>query len=302
MRAYDSRDVARAAVTAALVIASVAAPLCLPAAPQNGSASPAAMVRIPAGTYLPLYREPSPTLPTTPGVAEIVAKPPASVPAPATRRRVAAFEMDVTQVTNAQYLDFVRDHPQWRRSKVKRLLAEATYLAHWQGDLELGSLAPPDSPVVNVSWFAARAYLRAQGKELPTVDQWEYVAAASEQARDASRDPTFIDRLRAWYGLPVPQRLPAVSTGFKNVYGIQGVHGLVWEWTLDFNSALVTGESRADGSLERTLYCGAGATGATDFDNYPAFMRYALRSSLQARYSVGSLGFRGVRSLTGATP
>lgn len=204
--------------------------------------------------------------------------------------------MDVYAVTNGEYLEFVRRHPEWRRSGAKKLFTDAAYLQHWQGDLELGPLAPPESPVVNVSWFAARAYLKAHGKELPTVDQWEYAAAASDTRADASRDPVFLDQLRHWYGRPVPARLPTVGTTFRNLHGIADLHGVVWEWTLDFNSALVTGESRGDSALERTLYCGSGAAGAADFENYPAFMRYALRSSLEARYSVGSLGFRGVRA------
>ncbi len=215
---------------------------------------------------------------------------------PTPRRQVRAFDIDVYPVTNAQFLAFVHQHPEWRKSRAKALFVDANYLANWAGDLELGAMAPPGSPVVNVSWFAARAYLRAQGKDLPTVDQWEYVAAASDAARDASRDPAFLDRLRRWYGGAVPRPLPAVGSGFSTVYGAHDLHGLVWEWTLDFNSALVTGESRGDSALERTLYCGSGAVGSADFENYPAFMRYALRSSLEARYSVGSLGFRGVKN------
>lgn len=241
-----------------------------------------AMVRIPAGGYAPLYRQPTNDEGTDWRIAP--------------RRRVDAFEMDVHAVTNAQFLAFVHQHPQWRKSQAKTLFVDRNYLAHWKGDLELGDMAPPASPVVNVSWFAARAYLRAQGKELPTVDQWEYVAAASETVRDASRESAFLERLRGWYGLAVPQPLPPVGSGFSTVYGAHDLHGLIWEWTLDFNSALVTGESRGDSALDRTLYCGSGAMGAADFENYPAFMRYAMRSSLEARYGVGSLGFRGVRN------
>jgi formylglycine-generating enzyme required for sulfatase activity len=239
------------------------------------------MVRVPAGSYLPLYRQPNKE---------------GEEPGRVRRRQVAAFDMDVHPITNAEYLAFVHQHPQWRKSQAKKLFVDRAYLAHWKGDLELGEMAPPASPVVNVSWFAARAYLRAQGKDLPTVDQWEYVAAASETERDASREPAFLHRLRAWYGRAVPRPLPPVGSGFRTVYGANDLHGIVWEWTLDFNSALVTGESRGDSALERTLYCGSGAVGAADFENYPAFMRYALRSSLEARYSVGSLGFRGVRN------
>lgn len=271
--------------TVAVVAGAVAAFAFLGPGGGHGADAGTGMVRVPAGSYVPLYREPTDTQ-----------TPPDSPP---TRRRVAAFDMDIYPVTNAQFLAFVHQHPEWRRSQAKALLVDANYLAHWTSDLELGPMAPAGSPVVNVSWFAARAYLRAQGKALPTVDQWEYVAAASETAQDASRDPEFLDRLRRRYGRAIPRPLPAVGTGFATVYGARDLHGLVWEWTLDFNSALVTGESRGDSALERTLYCGSGAMGAADFENYPAFMRYAVRSSLEGRYAVASVGFRGVRNYGG---
>jgi formylglycine-generating enzyme required for sulfatase activity len=85
-----------------------------------------------------------------------------------------------------------------------------------------------------------------------------------------------------------------VDRSFSNIYGVKGLHDLVQEWTEDFNSALVTGESRADGARDRALFCGSGAIGAADFEDYGAFMRYAFRSSLDARYSLANLGFRGV--------
>ena len=274
--------------TVAIVLALAAAGAAWSTPVAGRGADPdARFVRIPAGSYLPLYR-----LPTATGEKPGVAR----------RRQVPAFEMDVHPVTNAEFLAFVHQHPQWRKSQAKRLFVDGAYLGHWKGDLELGELAPPASPVVNVSWFAARAYVRAQGKELPTVDQWEYVAAASDTQRDASRQADFLDRLRGWYSRSAPRPLPSVGSGFRTVYGARDLHGLVWEWTLDFNSALVTGESRGDSALERTLYCGSGAMGAADFENYPAFMRYAMRSSLEARYSVNSLGFRGVRNQEGVRP
>ncbi|MEI7782572.1 MAG: formylglycine-generating enzyme family protein, partial [Planctomycetota bacterium] len=69
----------------------------------------------------------------------------------------------------------------------------------------------------------------------------------------------------------------------------------VWEWVDDFNTAMVTGESRADNGVERDLFCGAGAAGAQDTGNYAAFMRLALRSSLQANNTTTALGFRCAR-------
>src|SRR3954452_3445958 len=51
---------------------------------------------------------------------------------------IAAFQLDVQPVTNAEFLNFVRENPKWRRSQVKRLFADERYLVHWTGDLELG--------------------------------------------------------------------------------------------------------------------------------------------------------------------
>jgi formylglycine-generating enzyme required for sulfatase activity len=238
-------------------------------------AEPPSMVSIPAGSYLPLYGGAKPSSPLV---------------------RVDAFVMDVHPVTNGEYLAFLRTHPEWRRSRVAPLFADAGYLRHWAGELELGPVAPASSPVVNVSWFAARAYLAAQGKRLPTVDEWEYAARASNRERDASADPRFKALVLAWAGRPLPSPLPAVQQAAPNVYGVKGLHDLVREWTEDFNSVLGTGESRADGSLDRSLFCGSGAMGAADFTDYAAFTRFALRGSLQAHYTAGHLGFRGVKS------
>ncbi len=70
------------------------------------------------------------------------------------------------------------------------------------------------------------------------------------------------------------------------------MHGVVWELVNDFNTALVTGESRGDSQLDKQLFCGAGAESSVDPNDYAAFMRYALRSSYSAHYTVESLGFR----------
>jgi len=277
--------VRRGAVAAALTLALAASTA---AGPQ--SAPSADMARIPGGVYRPLYRQPVRDAGRDTVVRRVVSE------------RLPAFDLDRRPVTNAQFLAFVREHPQWRRSRVSRLFADESYLRHWRGDLDPGPGAPAASPVVHVSWFAARAYAAAHGKRLPTVAEWELAGAADERRRDARSDPAFLDRLRGWYARPLPAVLPAVGTGFRNLWGVEDMHGLVWEWTLDFNSALVSGESRADAALERSLYCGAGASGAADFADYAAFMRFAHRASLEARYTSAGLGFRCARAVPDGPP
>lgn len=230
------------------------------------------MALIPAGSYRPLY-----------GVEEA--------------RPVAAFCLDVHPVTNGEYLEFVRAQPAWQRSRIKRVFADASYLSRWSEDLEPGPAAPANSPVTEVSWFAARAYARWLGRRLPTLAEWERAATADERQEDGSRDPAFVERILRWYGRPLRGPLPPVGATFRNCWGVWDLHGLVWEWVDDFNTALVTGESRADGGLDRGLFCGSGAVGAADFRDYAAFMRYAFRGSLKADYTVPNLGFRCAQDL-----
>jgi hypothetical protein len=86
--------------------------------------------------------------------------------------------------------------------------------------------------------------------------------------------------------------LPVAGSGRANAFGARDLLSLVWEWVDDFNTSMVTGESRADSGLERTLFCGAGAAGARDPSDFPAFIRAGFRSSVRANYTVPNLGFR----------
>lgn len=190
--------------------------------------------------------------------------------------------MDRYAVTKAEFLKFVKTHPEWRRSRIKRLYADSHYLADWQGDLHFGSEeSEGQAPVTNVSWFAARRYCQAAGKELPTTDQWEY--AAYDQGRASSQD-------FEWYGLPNLTRIPSVRSAAPNGYGVSGLRGVIWEWTLDVNDP-----TQVDPDSD-AAFCGAGSLGAANPSDYASFLRYAFRSSLKADYTIDSLGFRCMRA------
>jgi formylglycine-generating enzyme required for sulfatase activity len=67
---------------------------------------------------------------------------------------------------------------------------------------------------------------------------------------------------------------------------------LIWEWTDDFNSILSIGDSRSGSNEDKNLFCAAGATSATDVNNYAAYMRFGMRTSIKAHYTISNLGFR----------
>ncbi|SFW61054.1 formylglycine-generating enzyme family protein [Chitinophaga sancti] len=209
---------------------------------------------------------------------------------------VRGFMMDVVPVTNRRFLEFVKHNPQWRRSQVKHIYAEANYLVNWANDTTLSPAMDPEAPVTNISWFAAKAYCDAAGKSLPTVDQWEYAAMADKTSADARNKTTYNKDILSWYEKPNTAGNRVHQTP-ENVWGIADLHGLVWEWTADFNEVMLSGESRKDVSNDAAKFCGSGSVGATDLMNYAAFMRYAFRGSLKANYCVQNQGFRAVKNL-----
>lgn len=202
------------------------------------------------------------------------------------------FQLDREPVTNAQFLAFVRAHPQWRRDRVATLFAEPTYLAQWSGPAELGERTRSDQPVTQVSWYAARAYCAAQGARLPTWYEWEYAAAADETRADARQDPAWKARILDWYSQSSAGELPAVGRTPPDVHGIRDLHGLVWEWVEDYGGLLVAADSRDQGDPDKLRFCGAGALAVQDRDQYAVLMRIAMLSSLQANYTTANLGFR----------
>ncbi len=250
------RQIATAAESvAAQRTRSRATPEVVPEA-RPALAARTAMTLIPAGSYEPFFKR--------------KLERPASV--------TASFLLDSLPVTRAAYLDFVRRRPEWRRSAVKPLFAEPSYLSDWRSELDPGRLA---DPVLFVSWFAARAYCAGEDKRLPTLAEWELAAKLDRSDQASAGDMTLASPASAgpfafaMAGLGVLAR--ADSLRFSSI----------WEWTSDFNSAPLS-DSRGD---DKSLFCGDGYR-ASDARNYGAFLRYSLRSSLKANYALKNLGFR----------
>ena len=256
---------ALALTAAALGSVAATARAAAPDPPDAGS-----MARVGPGTYRPLY-------PPSPAETEVA---------------VRAFFLDRFPVDNREFLAFVLAHPEWQRDRVPAVFADEGYLSQWASPTELGPDAEARQPAVRVSWFSAKAYCAARGARLPTEAEWELAASASRTHADGAGDPAWREQLLAWYSRPNPARLPVVGTTPENYWGIHDLHGLVWEWVLDFNGTMLAPDARKAGGGDKLTFCGGGAISATDKGNYPTFMRVALRSSLRAEYTTHNLGFR----------
>lgn len=239
---------------------------------QDVQEVPDGMVLIPGGQYTPFYQGKRDT-----SVA------------------VAAFLLDEHAVTNAEYLEFVKANPSWSKSAIPALYGDSGYLKHWEGDFEIGALYSQikDSPVTNVSWYAAKAYCQWKGKRLPTVSEWEYVGNARPEGEELPLERVILN----WYSKPTPPITPPVRSTFKNAVDVYDMHGLVWEWVYDFNSVVMDGDSRSNTEIKRQLFCASGSFGVANKEDYAAFMRFAYRGSLKANYTVSNLGFRCAKTI-----
>ena len=196
---------------------------------------------------------------------------------------VKGFSIDREPVTRAQFLSFARANPKWLEGIDARAAA-------------------PDRPMTGVTWYAARAYCSAQGKRLPTTAEWEYVAAADEKRRDATRDPRFLQRLVTLYTTRPDARVGGAGEKFRNVYGVYALHGVVWEWTADFDGGTaehmehggdaMAGMEHGASGHEHMLSCASAAIGASNAGDYAAFMRYQFRAGLTRISAHQMLGFR----------
>ena len=232
----------------------------------SSTASATGVSELPGGTYRPLY-----------------------LTADAPLTQVGPFKLDKTPVTNGEFYEFVKKNPQWQRGKPSSKQSDQHYLSHWEKTA--GGYAPKKSdlnkPVVFVSWFAANAYCTAQGKHLPTINQWEFAGQASELKPNGANEKAYRDTILNWYAQGSRSGLRDVGRLKPNYWGIYDMHGLIWEWTEDFNSSLLN-----SGGVDSSMFCSGAAAGATDPSNYAAFLRYGFRTSLQSKFSVHNLGFR----------
>ena len=138
---------------------------------------------------------------------------------------VDAFYMDVYEVTNAQYKDFVDANPHWGKDHIPSRYHDGNYLKHW-GRNSYGS---GNEPVVYVSWYAAMAYAEWADKRLPTEAEWEKAARGGLSGKKYPWG-NFLDSSKANYRAGSPDY---VGEYLPNNYGLYDMAGNVWEWCLD---------------------------------------------------------------------
>jgi len=176
-----------------------------------------------------------------------------------------AYYIDKYEVTNAQFMEFVKatgyvtDAERKGRGEVWNPRETSSYLnlhifgsANWRHphawrtadnrphpDIweNYNVMEKMDCPVIQVSWNDAQAYAKWAGKRLPTEAEWEKVARGTDGRKWPWGNDFFADiqgvTLHACITGDEPQPVGSFPTGVSP-YGVYNMAGNVQEWVADF--------------------------------------------------------------------
>jgi formylglycine-generating enzyme required for sulfatase activity len=135
---------------------------------------------------------------------------------------VDAFEIDIFEVTNAQFAQFVEETGY--QTDAEKSNDPSPWSAYYQDGKE-------GYPVVKVSWNDAKAYCEWTGRRLPTEAEWEKAARGTDE------------RIYPWGNEWDVAKVNGKESGFRgpvtvgsfpegdSPFGLKDTAGNVWEWT-----------------------------------------------------------------------
>lgn len=241
---------------------------------------------------------------------------------PQHRVTLAAFNIDATEVTNADFSSFVaatgyrtdaeRKGYSWVFKQGMKDW-EAVDGADWRHPLGPGSTSTDkmNHPVVHVSWNDAAAFAKWAGKRLPTEAEWEYAARGGREGE-----------VFPWGNQLAPQRKPLanywqgswpndnkladgyyytapVASFAPNGFGLYDMIGNAWEWTADFYDADYYNYSLAknpSGPVSGQMRVARGGSWFCSA-NYCGAYRVAFRGKSPQDSSFNNVGFRCAKDL-----
>ncbi len=205
-----------------------------------------------------------------------------------------SFYLDTHEVTNAQFKQFVQETRYEAQGKWQKYAGEDR----------------ANHPVVNVSWFDAKAYAEWSGKRLPNEAEWEYAARGGKDVKwwpwGNEEDPlkanyqrkreTFFTGIPRVIGVKKKINTKRVGNYEPNGYGLYDIIGNVEEWCEDEFKSYPGGPSIRPLRGEKPGPKKA-IRGGSWITKHPAYMRITKRHRTRPDGFNYSLGFRCAKSM-----
>jgi serine/threonine-protein kinase len=222
-----------------------------------------------------------------------------------------AYWIDQTEVTNAMFAEFLNEMGNQREGKYTWLDSddeENEERIDWEGGEWRPKSGYGDHPVIEVTWYGARAYCEWAGRRLPTEAQWEKAARGTD-GRTYPWGDEFNGKLLNYCDTKCPEEWPddEYNDGYAKTapvgsypdgaspYGALDMAGNVYEFVMDWYSNNYYSNSPdkdPHGPSNGTYKIHRGGS----WWNPPYHIRSADRGYTSAYDSDGNVGFRCVLS------
>ena len=206
---------------------------------------------------------------------------------------VPDFYMMTTEVSHAQYAEFVAQNPNWAPAAIAALekqgLVTSQYLAGWTNE-------SANDPQAYVSYFAAQAFCAWLTKKLPP-SLSGYVVALPTEAEYEWAARMNVNPYKSVFHETTTHVEP-VGSGAPNSLGIYDLLGNVWEWNQNwyFPAAYALVSQNGDTSLtdEQVGQGGEAVVRGGSWASSRDSVSYTTRGSQPPSWCTPFLGFRPV--------
>ena len=152
---------------------------------------------------------------------------------PAHRVRIDAFYIDVCEVTNQQYADFLNAWGKTTDANNEIMIVEFRYGLRKKGGKWEPQPGYEKHPVINVTWYGANQYALYYKKRLPSEAEWEMACRAGSEGKWCFGDTGKLGDYACYEANSLKKPGP-VGQKRANLLGINDMHGNVWEWCFDW--------------------------------------------------------------------
>jgi formylglycine-generating enzyme required for sulfatase activity len=213
---------------------------------------------------------------------------------------LSSFNIGKYEVTNAEYATFMNAIGANSSGSVGGTeyvdMDSSWFQINYTGGQFIVDAGKASHPVIEVTWFGAKAFAEYYGGRLPTEAEWEFAARGGNNSNGYTYSGSNTVGDVAWYSsnsTGTGVRTQPIGTKAANELGIHDMSGNVWEWCNDwydgnyYNSSPQNNPQGPSTGSVRVLRGGSWSNGAD-------LCRSAYRSSGSPAFSNVSYGFRVV--------